>query len=394
MNSAEAATQSMEPFHRDRLTLTMYGHLAAYGFFMYAFAPAQPLLRDEQGTSRTVAGLHGTFLALGAIIAGTLNTRIAHRFGAERSTWFGALIFSAGILEFVFFKRLPFTFTAALLCGTGGSIMVNNSTGVFHEHLPIKYADKALAEGNAAAALIGALGTTTAGLLAASRFGWRPGLLVAVIALLLLRLFVYRKPVTEHAPNPEGRAAGSLSRMFWIGWICIVTAVGIEVASTFWAAALVRTRTGASPGVSTLIVMVIALGMGLGRYLGSRGLQRASLDQLLIFVLVITAIGFFIFWFANSLVVSFVGLGILGLGVSMQYPLSMSRLIRLSGRRPNLAVGRASLAAGGAIGLAPLLLGFLGDHIGIQKAYLIIPAMVVTGLFAVWLSPTHAEAGE
>jgi len=394
MSSAEAATQSVEPFHRDRLTLSMYGHLAVYGFFMYAFGPAQPLLRDEQGTSRTVAGLHGTFLAFGAIIAGTLNTRIAHRFGAERSTWLGALVFSAGILELVLFKTLPFTFTAALLCGTGGSIMVNNSTGVFHEHLPMRYAEKALAEGNAVAALIGALGTTTVGLLAASRFGWRSGLLVSVVAALLLRVFVYRKPTEEHAPDPEGRATGSLSRMFWVGWICIITAVGVEVASTFWAAALVRARTGANPGISTLIVMVIALGMGLGRYLGSRGLQRASLDQLLILVLIITAIGFSIFWLANSLLVSFMGLGILGLGVSMQYPLALSRLIRLSDHRPNLAVGRASLAAGSAIGLAPLLLGFLGDHIGIQKAYLIVPAMLAVGLVAVWLSPTHAEAGE
>lgn len=369
----------------------MYGHLAVYGFFLFSFGPAQPLLRDEQGTSRTVAGLHGTALALGAIIAGLANTRLAHRFGPERASWIGMSIAAAGIIDLIALRALPFTLLGALVTGVGGSIAINSSTSVFHEHLPRMQAEKALTEGNSAAALFGAGGTTLVGLLVASRFGWRSGLLLALVGMLLVRVFIYRKPSEVHIPNPTGHSSGALPRRFWIGWICIVIAVGIEFGSSFWASALIRARTGASASNSTITVMVLALCMGVGRYLGSRSLHKASLDRLLILFLIITGLGFSVFWTANSTPVAFIGLGLVGLGVSMQYPLAISRLIRLSDHRPDLALGRASLGAGAAIGISPLLLGFLGDHIGIQKAYLLVPVMVVLGIIAVVASPTHAD---
>lgn len=391
MSVAESPVASETPFRRDRLTLTMYGHLAIYGYFLYSFGPVQPLLRDEQGTSRMVAALHGTALALGAIVAGLANTRLAHRFGAERCTWIGMSIAAIGIFDLILLRSLPFTLLGAVVTGTGGSIAMNGTTSVFHSHLPQKQAEKALTEGNSAAAFFGACGTTLVGLLVGSRFGWRGGLFVALIGMVVVRVFIYRKPSEIHIPNPSGHSSGSLSRRFWIGWICIVTAVGIEFASSFWAAALIRGRTGASASNSTITVMVLALCMGIGRYLGSRGLHRASLDRLLILFLILTGLGFSVFWTANSTPVAFMGLGLVGLGLSMQYPLAISRLIRLSDQRPDLALGRASLGAGIAIGFSPLLLGFLGDHIGIQKAYLLVPALVILGVIAVLASPTDAD---
>lgn len=397
MTLAESPLASDAPFRRDRLTLSMYGHLAAYGFFLYSFGPAQPLLRDEQGTSHTVAGLHGTALALGTIIAGLLNTRIGHRYGAERASWIGMTIAALGIVDLIALRSLTFTLLGALITGIGGSIAVNSATTVFHEHLPRRQAETAVAEGNAVAALFGACGTTLVGLLVASRFGWRSGLIVPLVGIMFYRVFIYRKPSEIHVPNPSGHSSGTLSRRFWIGWISLVTAVGIEFGSSFWAAALIRARTSASAGNSTMIVMVLALCMGIGRYLGSLGLHKASLDRLLILFLIVTGLGFAVFLTANSTLTAFLGLGLVGLGISMQLPLAISRLIRLSDHRPGLALGRASLGAGTAIGLSPLLLGILGDHIGIQKAYLLIPALVVIGIISVIASPTrasiHSDAG-
>lgn len=391
MTLAEPPTVADAPFRRDRLTLAMYGHLAVWGFFLYSFGPAQPLLRLEQGTSRTVAGLHGTALALGAIIAGLLNTRIAHRFGSERASWIGMAIAGIGIVDLIVARSLTFTLLGALITGTGGSIGINSATTVFHEHLPTEQAEKAVAESNAVAALFGASGTTLVGLLVASRFGWRGGLAAALIGIVFVRVFIYRQPTKIHVPNPSGHSSGGLSARFWIGWISLVTAVGIEFGSSFWASALIQARTAASASNSTIIVMVLALCMGIGRYIGSRGLHKASLDRLLILCLIITALGFSVFLTANSTLVAFIGLGVVGLGVSMQFPLAISRLIRLSDHRPDLALGSASLGAGIAIGLSPLLLGILGDHIGIQKAYLLVPALVVIGIISVIASPTEAN---
>ena len=54
---------------RDRLTWLAYLQVAAYGYFLYGFGPTVSLLRDEQGISRTLSGLHGTALAVGALLA-------------------------------------------------------------------------------------------------------------------------------------------------------------------------------------------------------------------------------------------------------------------------------------------------------------------------------------
>jgi len=57
---------------RDRLTWLTYLQLGCYGYFLYGFGPSLSLLRDEQGTSRAVAGLHGTALAVGSLCAALL----------------------------------------------------------------------------------------------------------------------------------------------------------------------------------------------------------------------------------------------------------------------------------------------------------------------------------
>ena len=45
---------------RDRPTWIAYVQLAFWAWFLYAFGATQALLRDEQGTTRAIASLHGT----------------------------------------------------------------------------------------------------------------------------------------------------------------------------------------------------------------------------------------------------------------------------------------------------------------------------------------------
>jgi len=80
-----------------------------------------------------------------------------------------------------------------------------------------------------------------------------------------------------------------------------------------------------------------------------------------------------------------------GLGVSMQFALSSIRLIGLSQGRPDLAVGRASLAAGVAIAGAPFLLGLLGDSFGISRAYIMVFVLMITAFLIIKLVPSHVK---
>ncbi|NED58294.1 MFS transporter, partial [Micromonospora aurantiaca] len=66
---------------RDRITWLTYAQLGLWGFFLYGFGPVVPLLRDEQGTSAAVAGLHSTGIAVGALAGGALFAPAARRLG-------------------------------------------------------------------------------------------------------------------------------------------------------------------------------------------------------------------------------------------------------------------------------------------------------------------------
>ena len=43
--------------HLDRITWITYLQLSLFAFFLYGFGATQALLRDEQGTSRTIASV-------------------------------------------------------------------------------------------------------------------------------------------------------------------------------------------------------------------------------------------------------------------------------------------------------------------------------------------------
>jgi len=78
----------------------------------------------------------------------------------------------------------------------------------------------------------------------------------------------------------------------------------------------------------------------------------------------------------------------------MQFALSSLRLMSFSDNRPDLAIGISSLAAGSGIALAPFILGVLGDHLGISRAYLMVPVLILIALVIVVLIPSKEEIHE
>jgi len=78
----------------------------------------------------------------------------------------------------------------------------------------------------------------------------------------------------------------------------------------------------------------------------------------------------------------------------MQFALSSLRLMSFSDNRPDLAIGISSLAAGSGIALAPFILGVLGDHLGISRAYLMVPVLILIAMVIVVLIPSKEEIHE
>jgi predicted MFS family arabinose efflux permease len=377
-----------DTFVRTRRFWALAGQVAVINFFMGGFSPAQPLLREDQGTSLAIAGLHGTALGVAAIFAGLTNSYLAHRFGRDKLTWIGLSIFGAGAVVFVFSPPVEITLWAIFFAGFGISTVINNTMTSASDEFS-RHAHIAVAQINALAIVGFISGTLVIGTIATNFRGqWRLGLLITLPLLLILFIFGRQKDAGSHEPDEHGPQSGKLSRSYWLSWFGLFLSVSGEFATAFWSASLLSNRVGSTAALATLSLVSYGIGVCMGRWFAGRALGRFHADEQLLFALVFQFIAFGLFWSSHILPLSLVALFLVGIGVSVQFPLFSLRLIAFSDNRPDLAIGKSSLAAGVAIALAPLALGILGDNFGISRAYIMMPVLLIAAMAIVIITPS------
>ena len=378
-------------FQRDRFFWVVATQTAIVNFYLGGFGPAQSLLRADQGTSLTIAGLHGTAMGVASIAAGYANPHLAHKFGRARTKWVGLGIFLLGLFLFVISPPVILTLPATLITGFGTSIVINTMLTSMSHHYG-KAAEVAIPQANGIASVGFVTGTALIGTIASLyRDFWRIGLLLALPVALVLVLVGREKNSEEHVPDESGPQSGKMSPKFWLAWFGFVACISSEFATSFWAAALLKDRVGSTAAISTVAIVALGTGMGIGRWFGGSLLKNFKLDNQLLGIVALQFFGFTAFWLSHSMIISLVCLLVIGLGISMQFALSAIRLVGFSDNRPDLAVGKASLAAGIAIAGAPFLLGFLGDNFGISRAYIMVPVLIALAFIIIKLTPSHSE---
>ena len=378
-------------FQRDRFFWVVATQTAIVNFYLGGFGPAQSLLRADQGTSLTIAGLHGTAMGVASIAAGYANPHLAHKYGRAKSQWIGLGIFLVGLFLFVISPPVFLTIPATLIAGFGTSMVINTMLSSMSHHYG-KAAEVAIPQANGIASVGFVTGTALIGTIASlyPNF-WRLGLLLALPVGLILVLVGREKNADDHVPDESGPQSGKLSAKYWLAWVGFVACISSEFATSFWSAALLKDRVGSTAAISTVAIVALGTGMGVGRWFGGLVLKNFKLDNQLLGLVALQFIGFVAFWLSHSMIISLICLFVIGLGISMQFALAAIRLVSFSDNRPDLAVGKLSLAAGIAIGGAPFLLGFLGDNFGISRAYIMVPVLIAIAFVITVLTPSHSE---
>ena len=378
-------------FQRDRFFWIIAIQTAIVNFYLGGFGPAQSLLRADQGTSLTIAGLHGTAMGVASIAAGYANPHLAHRFGRAKSQWIGLGIFLVGLFLFVISPPVILTIPATLITGFGTSMVINTMLSSMSHHYG-KAAEVAIPQANGVASIGFVTGTALIGTIASLYPSfWRLGLLLAIPVAVILVLVGREKEAEEHVPDESGPQSGKMSAKFWLAWLGFVACISSEFATSFWSAALLKDRVGSSAAISTVAIVALGTGMGVGRWYGGLVLKNFKLDNQLLGLVALQFIGFVAFWLSHSMMISLICLFVIGLGISMQFALSAIRLVSFSDNRPDLAIGKSSLAAGIAIAGAPFLLGFLGDNFGISRAYIMVPVLIAIAFIIIKLTPSQSE---
>jgi fucose permease len=381
---------------RDRSTWLTYAQVGLFGFYLYSFGPTIALLRDETGTTRAVASLHGTAMAVGAITIGLAAPYVVRRIGRGRMMRLGSALVASGLCVYVAGGSLALTLVGALVASAGGTFALVGANAFMPEHQG-PAGPQAMSEMHGFGAVLGLLGPLAVGIGVAIGWGWRPALVAAAVAFVLLEI-ARGSHLAPFDGSPEVAAApqaarAPLGRTFWIAFAVFACAAGTEFSLTFWGSDLLRERAGMGEAAAAAAIGSIIGGVAVGRVIGSRVVARLDPEAVLAGTFGLTLVGFAIAWFSSAPVPMLAGFAITGIGMGLQSPLGIGRAVVAAGDQVDRGSGLASVAAGGASGVAPFVLGALADSIGVHLAFLVVPALMVTAIVLLRLAPVRYPVG-
>ncbi|MET0787730.1 MAG: MFS transporter [Cellulomonas sp.] len=377
-------------FPRDRMTIAFYGCFAVWGWLLYSFNPSVPLLADELGISDAQAGLHGTAMAAGGILAAFLTPWLVHGRGRRAAILLACALVAVGASGLVAAPALGWSLLAMVVLALGGNVMISAAqAGLALRHG--SRASAALTEGNGVGSSIGLVGPLVVGLCVAVGWGWRPAVLVTVALALVTAVLLSRLPVggamtPAHVAGEQASASLPVrtgSRLpAWCFLVTLVAGVSLEFATTYWSTSLILQQTGAGAGIAAAATAGLVAGMSVVRFVVGPLSLRVAPTMLLAVAFVVAIGGWAILWTATTPATAMVGLVVAGFGYGAQYPLSVALLLATAPGRADATQARATFAGSLAVGVAPFALGALADAFGTHRAFLVVPLVAVVGAAA------------
>jgi predicted MFS family arabinose efflux permease len=369
----------------DRATRLTLLQLSLHGYFLYAFGPSIPFLRDEFGISSALAGLHSTAMSMGAIIAGTLGVQLVRRFGRGRMRWIGVSMLAAGALLYAVAPGVSFSMLAVILTGTGGSIIVNATNVALLQHHEGARGPMWASYAHAFAATIGTLAPVLIGVTVAVGLGWRPPFLLipigaAVIALLMRGTAMRGDTVVEAREATPTGASARLSPTFWWIFSGLLFGVAVEFCLTVWVTDLLRQSHGLADATAAWAFSVMLVGLTAARWFAGGLSLRIGTARVIGGGLILLFFGVALLLIVPTPTVGFVSMFIIGIGLGPQYPFVIARTIAAAGAAGDKASSVASVGIGLTVATAPFALGAAADAVGVVTAFYVIPVLVLASL--------------
>jgi len=197
-------------------------------------------------------------------------------------------------------------------------------------------------------------------------------------------------PKQARAAKNGGRAAGGSSgrsgalaawlepRTLLIG-LLVLTVAFTEGSANDWLAVAFVDGYNVSEAAGALVFGVFVAAMTFGRTFGTIALDRWGRVPVLMATMLLATAGSAVAVLAGSLPLAVLGVVLWGLGASLGFPVGMSAAADEESR----AAARVSVVAtiGYTAFLAgPPLVGLLGNHLGVLKALLVVPVLLIPAL--------------
>jgi MFS family permease len=372
----ETATSTREPLLTwPFLRLCLFSFLA----FIAAFQlfPTIPFHLIELGASRARAGTFLTVYTWASAISAPFMGAVADRFGRRRMLLLSAIAFSLFSVLYGLVTQLPLLLAVACLHGFFWSGMLSATGALITDVIPPARRTEGIGyygiSATASVAVAPAIG------LAVYHHGWLALMLeLAALALLLAVMALFVRETA--APAPAGSPEGAPRLHEAIRWRVVASASGLFlVAASYGAitsyAALLATERGISP--RSLFFTVFALTVIVTRIVLPRLVDRGRPpERLLVGSLLLVPPGLLLLGFAHTRGAMVAAAIVFATGFGSAYPTFMSWVLaRTDARHRAATFGSVLLAFDTAIGLGSLLVGRLGEPLGLGGAFLVLAAV-------------------
>jgi Arabinose efflux permease len=372
---------------RTRRTWLIYALLSLYVFMLNVPGPVTNYLKDEFTMSYTLSSLHFSAFAAGVLVTGLFGAYFIPRFPRQKVLAFGALGLGVGGMILAFGRSPAVTIAGIFLMGCIGTLILSIYPTILDEEMGAR-SPVGISEANTIASLFAGIAPLLVGFLVQKAVGWRPAVvLIAAVSLSLGGWLLLRfggSPQSASARKIPAKQTGKLPGMYWIWWLALMLGIAVEYCIIYWGADFVEKVLGFSKNTATQSVSLFMAGMIIGRFFGSRLLERVPPMKLISGSISLSVFGFALFWSGISPLLGLVGLMLLGLGSANLYPVLVSMAIASAGELKAEAGARATLATGTAILFLPLVLGIVSDKMGIRLAYSTVGLLFVLLTLTVW----------
>ncbi|GAB3723626.1 MFS transporter [Nocardiopsis oceani] len=400
MNTQTDASRSAPPPEAKRARVAVSTLFFVNGFTYTNVVPWLPVIKNGLGLSNAELGLAIAAMPFGAILTGMLAGPLIHWFGSGR-TAVGTSLITLGALPFIALAQNWWMLAAALFVLGSADAWTDSAQNSHGLRVQRRYRRSIINTFHA----VWSLAAVSGGLLGAAMAGsgvpilWHLGGVMALLVVVNLVVSRMLLPGPENSEREDGTNGhdGNRSRipgkgivlLLMLG-VLLMMAGGIEDSAASWGAVYMTSELGAPLFLAAMPFVACQAMMTIGRLLGDRVTDRFGAALVGHAGGLLAAGGLTFALLLPHPVTTIIGFGVMGLGVSTLFPLTLAAAGNVPGVRTGDGVtvvgwlGRAGFLA------FPPIVGFLADSVTLGGALWVIAA---AGVAAFLLSPALRPRG-
>lgn len=363
--------------------IKVFGAFFIYSFCMGSIFPRMPDIQEAMGVGEGALGLALIGSAVGTLISLTFAGRFVETIGYRRVLLFAIPLLSA-LYALASWANTPLIFFL-LLVPVGLTIgCIEIIINVEADRVEHAIGRRIMSRAHA----FWSLGFFAAGMVGA--FIAQTGLEVHIHLMLMIPFVILATLLVlgqfQPAPHRSGgsteegpRFARPTATIMALVAVCL-SAMLMEGAGIDWSAIYMRNLFGAEPFWAGLAVATVAGSQGVTRFFADSFVERFSPVVVARVLLTILGAGVLCAFFAGQAWVAYLGFALIGIGSSALFPLAMSAAAQQTDRPAAINVAALAQFSFTAFLLGPPLLGYIGEHFGIQWVFGVGFPLVLLGL--------------